>query len=79
MPPRCHGFLLTLSRDLIVSVAVEYIYYESIKRELKMRPIYECRRDERLKTKAEELHASHTLGSVTGDFVFPPAQIHNRI
>ena len=30
------------------------IYYESIKRELKIRPIYECRCDERLKTKVEE-------------------------
>ena len=30
------------------------VYYESIKRELKTRPIYECRDDERLKTKAEE-------------------------
>ncbi len=30
------------------------VYYESIKRELKTRPIYECRYDERLKTKAEE-------------------------
>jgi hypothetical protein len=30
------------------------VYYESIKRELKTRPIYECRCDERLKTKAEE-------------------------
>jgi hypothetical protein len=30
------------------------VYYESIKRELKLRPIYECRCDERLKTKAEE-------------------------
>ncbi len=28
-------------------------YYESIKRELKRRPIYECRCDERLKTKSE--------------------------
>jgi len=32
----------------------EIVYYESIKRELKTRPIYECRCDERLKTKAEE-------------------------
>ncbi len=32
----------------------EVVYYESIKRELKTRPIYECRCDERLKTKAEE-------------------------
>ena len=30
------------------------VYYESIKREIKTRPIYECRCDERLKTKAEE-------------------------
>jgi hypothetical protein len=30
------------------------VYYESIKRELKTKPIYECRSDERLKTKAEE-------------------------
>ena len=30
------------------------VYYESIKRELKIRPIYECRCDERLKTKTEE-------------------------
>jgi hypothetical protein len=28
--------------------------YESIKRELQTKPIYECRCDERLKTKAEE-------------------------
>ena len=30
------------------------MYYESIKREIKTRPIYECRYDERLKTKGEE-------------------------
>ena len=30
------------------------VYYESIKRELQTRPIYECRSDERLKTQAEE-------------------------
>ena len=30
------------------------VYYESIKRELKIKPIYECRCDERLKTKGEE-------------------------
>ena len=29
-------------------------YYESRKRELKTRPIYECRCDERLKTKSEK-------------------------
>jgi hypothetical protein len=30
------------------------VYYESIKRELKIRPIYECRCDERLQTKNKE-------------------------
>jgi hypothetical protein len=30
------------------------VYYESIKRELKTRPIYECRCDERPQSKAEE-------------------------
>ena len=30
------------------------VYYESIKRELKTKLIYECRCDERLKTKVEE-------------------------
>jgi hypothetical protein len=37
------------------------VYYEGIKRELKRRPIYECRCHERIKTKAGGLHASHTL------------------
>ena len=30
-----------------------FVYYETIKREIKRRPIYDCRCDERLKTKAE--------------------------
>jgi hypothetical protein len=30
------------------------VYYESIKRELKIRDIYECRCDERLRTKTED-------------------------
>jgi hypothetical protein len=30
------------------------VYYESMKREVKTRPRYECRCDERLKTKPEE-------------------------
>jgi hypothetical protein len=29
------------------------VYYESIKRELKIKPIYECRCDKRLQTKAK--------------------------
>jgi hypothetical protein len=31
----------------------EIVYYESIKREIQRRPIYECRYDERLKTKTD--------------------------
>ena len=31
-----------------------FVYYESIKRELQIRPIYECRCDERLQTKSKE-------------------------
>jgi hypothetical protein len=37
-----------------ISLTSGLVYYESMKRELKTRPIYECRCDERLKTKAEE-------------------------
>ena len=32
----------------------DFVYYDSMKRELKTRPIYDCRYDERLKTKSEE-------------------------
>ncbi len=31
-----------------------FVYYESIKRDLKIRSIYECRCDERLQTKSKE-------------------------
>jgi hypothetical protein len=31
-----------------------HVYYESIKRELQIRPIYECRCDDRLQTKVQE-------------------------
>ena len=33
---------------------MDYVYYESINRDLKIRLIYECRCDERLKTQSEE-------------------------
>jgi hypothetical protein len=37
------------------------VYYESIKREIKIRCIYECRCDERLQTKTKEFtRLSHT-------------------
>jgi hypothetical protein len=37
-----------------ITLKSRVVYYESIKRELKIKPIHECRCDERLKTKAEE-------------------------
>jgi hypothetical protein len=33
---------------------VKFVYYETINRELKIKPIPECRYDERLKTETEE-------------------------
>ena len=39
----------------------DVVYYKSIKRELKTRPIYECRFDKRLKTKVEESTRHDTL------------------
>ena len=41
-------------RGTICHTQNDYVYYEWIKRELKTRPIYECRCDERLKTESEE-------------------------
>ncbi len=42
--------MLQIDDDTFIYV----VYYESRKRELKTRPIYECRYDERLKTKDEK-------------------------
>jgi hypothetical protein len=39
---------------LLKFIGLTVVYYESIKRELETRPIYECRCDERLKIKDEE-------------------------
>jgi hypothetical protein len=38
-----------LLRDLPPHIGGGLVYYESIEREIKTRPIYECRCDERLK------------------------------
>ena len=40
--------------SVMVSTVLEVVYYESIKRELKIRGIYECRCDERLQTKTKK-------------------------
>ena len=39
---------------MFVVYCKRYVYYETIKEDLQRRPIYECRYDERLKTKTEE-------------------------
>ncbi len=57
------------SSNLSESPLRDVYYYESIKRELQIKPIYECRCDERLKTKAEEftrLTYTQCMSSVTG-------------
>ncbi len=41
-------------KNLHASHATGFVYYEAIKREPKIRGIYECRCDERLKTKTKE-------------------------
>jgi hypothetical protein len=49
------GILLSCSYQSLV------VYYESIKRELKIKPISECRCDERLQTKTKRFtHLSYT-------------------
>jgi len=48
------------------------VYYESIKRELKIRPIYECRCDERLKTKP-------TLPSGSGTLISKPSEVSGTL
>ena len=41
---------------------INFVYYESLKREVKTKPIYEFRCDERLQTKVEEFtHLACTL------------------
>jgi hypothetical protein len=47
---------------LVVYYESNEVYYESIKREPKIRGIKKCRCDERLKLKQRNLRASHTLG-----------------
>ena len=43
-----------------------FVYYESIKQELKIRPIYECRCDERLQTNSKEFTRLAYTGLIGG-------------
>ena len=45
---------LRVTRKTEVFASILFVYYESIKREPKIRGIYECRCDERLQTKSKE-------------------------
>ncbi len=48
-------------RELKIRLLLSFLYYESRNRELKTRPIYECRCDERRKTKSEKpTHLTYT-------------------
>ncbi len=47
------GCMQLFTQELLF-IRRKILYYESIKRELKTRPINECRCDERLKSQAEE-------------------------
>jgi hypothetical protein len=60
LPPSPTGF--PLGNVLSVSPpGIFVVYYESIKRELKIRCIYECRCDERLQTKTKDFtRLTHT-------------------
>ncbi len=51
-----HGIILDPSQwfNDELDVVCIFVYYESLKRELKTKPINECRCDERLKTRVEE-------------------------
>jgi hypothetical protein len=40
--------------DSLHRILISFVYYESMKRHLKTRSIYECQCDERLKTEDEE-------------------------
>ncbi len=43
-----------------------FVYYECTNRDLKIRPIYECRSDESLKTKSKELKRLTYTGFLEG-------------
>jgi hypothetical protein len=47
-------------------MSIFFLYFESRKRELKIRCIYECRCDERLHTKTKEFTALTYTGLVVG-------------
>ena len=47
-----------------VRIRIVLVYYESIKRELKIRGIYECRCDERLQTKTKRFRRLPYTGLV---------------
>ena len=51
------------------------MYYETIKSEMKIKPISECRSDERLKTEGEEsTRLSDIIGLIIRDFLWSRSQ-----
>ena len=53
-------------RTKVKGECVVVVYYESTKREIKMRCIYECRCDERVQTKTKEFTIRFTRLTYTG-------------
>ena len=45
----------------LLHCTVYFVYYESLKREVKTKPIYEFRCDERLQTKVEEFTGEYEI------------------
>ena len=52
-PPRCNRHRSHID-DSVRGIVIIVVYYESLNRELQIKPIYECRCDERLQTKTKE-------------------------
>ena len=48
------GLTVFMGSPSVVDTKLLFVYYESLKRELKTKPIYEFRCNERLQTKVEE-------------------------
>ena len=60
-------------------VPVLFVYYESLKRELKTKPINECWCDERLQTRVEECTVSPWHSIRTCEFFKKILECHNPV
>jgi hypothetical protein len=63
----CTGSKVTVSLFEMTLSSEIFLYYESIKREIKTKSMYECRCDERLKTKVGGIYTSRILWVARGN------------